>query len=250
MQLNLHEKVALVTGSTYGIGFAIAQKLAEEGARITLNGRVEATLQSAKQKLPNASAYVADVRCPEECFQLVNHTIDQFGRLDILVCNVGSGVSLPPGQETPEEWQRLLDINLRTATNMVWAAKEALKATSGNIICISSICGLEALGCPIAYASAKAALESFVHNAARPLGKDGIRINSVAPGNILFPGSVWDKKLTADKDAVNAMLEKEVSLKKLGTPEDVANMVAYLASPLASFITGATYVVDGGQIRS
>ncbi|WP_124553139.1 SDR family NAD(P)-dependent oxidoreductase [Methylophilus methylotrophus] len=250
MQLNLNGKVALVTGSTNGIGFAIAQKFAEEGAQVVLNGRTEQTLTDAQAKIKGASAFIADVRDPTQCTELVERTLEHHGKIDIIVCNVGSGTSVPPGQETPEEWQRLLDINLCTATNMVWASRKHLAETGGNIICISSICGLETLGCPVAYAAAKAALESFVHNISRPLGKHGIRINSVAPGNILFPGSVWEKKLAADKDAVESMLQKEVALKKLGSPEDVANVVTFLASSLASFITGTTYVVDGGQVRS
>jgi 3-oxoacyl-[acyl-carrier protein] reductase len=172
------------------------------------------------------------------------------GHLDVLVCNVGSGASVPPGQETPEEWRRVLDRNLYPSTQMVWAAESALVSSGGNVICISSICAFEALDCPIPYAAAKAALESFIRNSARPLGKRGVRINSVAPGNILFKESVWDRKLAADELGVKVMLEREVALRSLGKPEDVARLVTYLASPLADFITGATFVIDGGQLRS
>jgi 3-oxoacyl-[acyl-carrier protein] reductase len=168
----------------------------------------------------------------------------------VLVCNVGSGASMPPGKETPDEWRRVLDINLLAATQAVWAATDALIASRGSIVCISSICGIEALGCPVPYAAAKAALESYVHNAARWMGKHGVRINSVAPGNILFPGSVWERKLKENRAAVDDMLAREVALGKLGSPEDVARMAAWLASSLASFITGATFVVDGGQLKS
>jgi 3-oxoacyl-[acyl-carrier protein] reductase len=132
----------------------------------------------------------------------------------------------------------------------VWAATDALTASRGSIVCISSICGIEALGCPVPYAAAKAALESYVRNAARWMGKHGVRINSVAPGNILFPGSVWERKLKENRGAVDDMLAREVALGKLGSPEDVARMAAWLASSLAAFITGATYVVDGGQLKS
>lgn len=250
MNLELAGKVALVTGSSAGIGLGIAQALVAEGATVVLNGRGAQRLEQARAALPGCGTFVADVRDPAECQRLVQDVLQRHGRLDVLVCNVGSGASVPPGQETPEEWRRVLDVNLHASTQMVWAATEALAAARGNVVCISSICGLEALGCPVPYAAAKAALESFVRNAARPLGKRGVRINSVAPGNILFPGSTWERKLAADQAGVDAMLEREVALRTLGRPQDVARLVAYLASSMAAFITGATYVIDGGQTRS
>jgi 3-oxoacyl-[acyl-carrier protein] reductase len=250
VDLELAGKVALVTGSSAGIGLGIARILAAEGATVVLNGRDAGRLEQARDALPDASAFVADVRDPAECQRLVREVLQRHSRLDVLVCNVGSGASVPPGQETPEEWRRVLDVNLHASTQMVWAATDALAAVAGNAVCISSICGLEALGCPVPYAAAKAALESYVRNAARPLGKRGVRINSVAPGNILFHGSTWERKLVDDAAGVNAMLQREVALQSLGRLEDVARLVAYLASPIASFITGATYVVDGGQTRS
>ena len=157
----------MITGSSSGIGLAIASSLASEGASIVLNGRHQRRLDEVKDLVPGAMVHAADVRSPDDCQCLVEAVVAEYGRLDILVCNVGSGVSVPPGQETPEEWQRILDLNLHTTTQMVWAATDALSEVSGNIVCISSICGLEALGCPIPYAAAKAALQSFV--SARPL---------------------------------------------------------------------------------
>ncbi|MBD9484371.1 SDR family oxidoreductase [Pseudomonas sp. PDM14] len=250
MNLNLNGKVALVTGSSAGIGFEIAQQLALEGCQVVLNGRNPERLRVAQEQIMGASSVLADVRDPEACQSLVQRVIEQHGRLDVLVCNVGSGASVPPGKETPTEWHRVLELNLHSTTQTVWAASDALVASRGNVICISSICGIEALGCPVAYAAAKAAVESYVRNSARSFGKHGVRINSIAPGNILFEGSVWERKLKEDRGAVESMLQRDVALARLGSPQDVARLAAYLASPLGGFITGATYVVDGGQLRS
>ena len=252
MQLGLSsEKVALVTGSSKGIGWAIAQTLHVEGCRVALNGRNEADLSVATTQLNGSIGVVGDVTVPAEAQRMVAEVLRAFGRLDILVCNVGSGRSVPPGNETADEWKRVFALNLWSATNTVEAAKDALAATGGVIVCISSICGLEVIpGAPVTYSAAKAALHAYVRGIARPLGKQGVRINAVAPGNILFDGSVWSRKLAEDTQAVRAMLSKDVALGCLGTPDDVASLVAYLASPRSGFATGGVWTLDGGQVHA
>jgi 3-oxoacyl-[acyl-carrier protein] reductase len=141
-------------------------------------------------------------------------------------------------------------INYLSATNMISAVLPHIKAQRGCVVCISSICGHEALGAPVAYSAAKAALNMMVKGLSRPLGKNGVRINGVSPGNILFDGGTWDKKLRADAEGVRIMLERDVPLGRLGRPEDVANAVLFLVSDRASFISGTCLVVDGGQLRS
>jgi len=171
--------------------------------------------------------------------------------LDILVTCAGSGASLPPGEETPEEWLRVMSVNVFSVTNMVHVSVPLLKR-SGNasIVCISSICGVEALGAPVTYSAAKAALLSAVKGWSRPFGKMGIRINAISPGNIFTDGGTWDGKVRADPDGVAAMISREVPLGRFGTPAEIANAAVFLASPRAAFVTGVNFVADGGQTRS
>lgn len=251
MDIGLSGKVALVTGSSRGLGRAIAASLHAEGCHVMLNGRDREALERQARELgANAAAAAADVTDPAACRDLVRKTEEHFGRLDILVCNVGSGASVPPGRETLDEWRRVFDVNLASATNVVEAAGELMGRQGGAIVCVSSICGLEALGAPVTYSAAKAALNAYVRGIARPLAARGVRINAVAPGNLLFEGSVWERKLSENAGAVQAMLDREVALKRLGSPEEISNFVTFLASPRAAFATGAMFVVDGGQVRS
>ncbi len=251
MQLNLGEKVALVTGSSKGIGWAIAQSLHAEGCRIVLNGRNKENLKAATSKLDESIGVEGDVTKPLEAQRIVAEVIKTFGRLDILVCNVGSGRSVPPGKENADEWQRVFALNLWSTTNIVEAARDALTDSKGVIVCVSSICGLEVIPkAPVTYSAAKAALHAYVRGIARPLGKHGVRINAVASGNILFDGSVWSLKLAEDTPAVKAMLSENVALGSLGTPADIASLVTYLASPQSSFASGGVWTLDGGQVHA
>lgn len=251
MQLELDGKVALVTGSSSGIGNAIAQSLSEEGCKVVLNGRNEDNLNIAISEIPGSIGISGDVSNPIQAEKIIEKISKTFGSLDILVCNVGSGRSVSPGSEFYDEWQRVFAVNLWSTTNIIEAAKKLLTGSEGTIICISSICGHEVIpGAPVTYSAAKAALHAYVRGISRPLGKSGVRINAIAPGNILFEGSVWSKKLKEDENSVKKMLDSDVPLTKLGTPQDVADLVVFLASPRSNFVTGSIWTLDGGQVHN
>lgn len=251
MELKISGRKALVTGSSRGIGRAIAEALQDEGCSVVLNARNEAELKQTAMELGCAAAVAGDVSSAEEAQRVVGEAVAALGGLDILVCNVGSGRSVVPGNETYEEWQRVFALNLWSTTNVIEAARSELADACGAVVCISSLCGLEVVpGAPVTYSAAKAALHAYVRGIARPLGKEGVRINAIAAGNILFEGSVWARKLEEDAVGVQQMLEREVALARLGTPQDVAGLAAYLASPRSGFATGAIWRLDGGQVHA
>lgn len=257
MDLGLSGKKAIVTGSTQGIGFAIAQALIRENCMVGITGRSRERICQAIQKLQHdcqnecVEGWVCDFSLSQSTEAFVRNVAEKWNELDILVCNVGDGRSLAPLHEDEAEWDRMLNVNLKSGIRAIYGLLPLLKrSNSASIVLISSICGVEALGAPVAYSVAKSAVLSMAANFASPMARTGIRINVVSPGNVYFPGSVWEEKKKNNPGMVREMLEKEVPLGRFGTVEDIANAVLYLASPAAGFITGANLVVDGGQTRT
>ena len=251
MNLGLAGKRVLVTGASSGIGLGIAEAFHLEGCIVVSNGRNEDRLLSSIANRDDWFGVSGDVTDPLKANGVIQQAIDIAGGLDILVCNVGSGRSVPPGHESFMDWEKSLSLNLSSATNMVEAAIPELKKTKGVVVCISSICGIEVIPrAPVTYSVAKAALNAYIRGVAVPLGTDGVRINGVAPGNILFAGSVWDEKVKDNFSAVDQMLAENVPLERLGSLADVANLVLWLSSPLSSFITGSIHKCDVGNLES
>lgn len=251
MDLELTGRVVLVSGGSRGIGAAIAEAFVREGCKVIVTGRKPESLRALASRLGDTcQTHVCDATNPKDAAAVRSAVEASHGVLNILVTCAGSGESVPPGEETPEEWLRVMSVNLLSATNMVEASLPLLRrSTAASIVCISSICGVEALGAPVTYSAAKAALAMAVKGWSRPFGKSGIRINAISPGNVFTQGGTWDQKMQADSAGVDAMISREVPLGRFGTPNEIADAVLFLASPRAAFITGANLVIDGGQTR-
>lgn len=250
MDLNLQNKIAFVTGSSKGIGLGISKILLSEGCNVILNGKNRTNLKKTAKSLNIADNYiVGDVTKPKICDNIAKKIIQKYRKLDVLICNVGSGNSVKPGMETEKDWKKMFDVNFQSAANIIKSCESILSKSKGTIVCISSIAGLEFTGAPITYSVSKSALNAYVRGISKHLATKGIRINAVVPGNIWFKDSVWDKKLKKNESQVKHFLESKVALKRLGKPQEVGNLVAFLASDCASFITGSIFVIDGGQIH-
>lgn len=253
MDLGLKDKVVFVAGSSRGIGLAAAVAFLNEGARVVLTGRSGDALERAVNDVPDGSRVVTiagDLTVAAEAQRSIQAAVSAFGGIDVLVANVGSGHT-PFGWDIPwEDWQASLTTNLSGSMMLARSALPHLIARRGNVIFVSSIAGVESIGSPIPYAAAKAALGAAMKALARQLGPEGVRVNAVAPGNVFFPGGVWDRKSREAPETVERLLVGEVPMRRFARPEEIADVIVFLASERASFITGSCVVVDGGQTRS
>jgi 3-oxoacyl-[acyl-carrier protein] reductase len=253
MDLGLAGKVAVVTGSSRGIGLGIAAALASEGADIVLCARDAERLEGAVDTITGPGRAVgipADVSTREGAAAVVAAAVEQLGGLDIVVNNVGGSGARTFDDMDEDDLRTVLDRNLFPALTVSRAALPAFRARGGGVIAmIASVWGLEAGGAP-SYNIAKASEISLAKAMARDLAGDGIRVFSVAPGSTLFPGGSWERRLREDPDGMAAFIERELPWGRLGTVAEIADTVAFLVSPRASWVVGTCVSVDGGQSRS
>ena len=256
MDLGIDGKVAIVTGASRGIGKAIAASLVAEKCKVVICARNKSTLDQTAEELRASGgevhAVTLDVVAPGAAETLVAEASEAFGRIDILVGNVGGNRRKPLVETTDADWEDILQLNLMGHIRCSRAiVPELRKAGGGAIVFISSIFGREAGGAGLSiYNTTKSALISMAKIMAIELAQEGIRVNTVAPGSIRFPGGSWDRRCIEQPEAMAKFIESNLPLGRFGRAEEVGDVVAFLASERASLITGACITVDGSQSHS
>ncbi len=254
MDLGLEQRSVIVTGASRGIGLAIAEGFAAEGARLTICARgveaLEVAHDSIAERFPGSAvqAVEADVTSADDCARVVATAVETHGGLHVLVNNAGATVR---EGDLEERWRASFELNVLGALRLSELAKPHLAQAEGGgaIVNISSIFGRESGG-PAQYNATKAAQIAMSKAYALDWASEGVRVNNIAPGSIAFEGGSWGRRLVDDPDGMREFIAQNIPGGRFGAPQEVAAVVVFLASPRASWIIGATLNVDGGQSRS
>lgn len=256
MNLGLDGKVAIVTGASRGIGRGVAEGLAAEGCALVVCARQAEPLAQAADALRTTGVDVLavplDITTPEAGTRLAEATLARFGRIDVFVGNAGGNRRKAFDETTDADWDEITAINLHAHVRTSRAVIPAMKAAGrGSILFVTSIFGREAGGPGLVlYNSTKSALISTAKIMALELAPFGIRVNTVAPGSIRFPGSSWDRRCLEDPDGMAVFVRQNLPFGRFGTVQEVADVVVYLSSDRARWVSGACVNVDGVQSRS
>jgi NAD(P)-dependent dehydrogenase (short-subunit alcohol dehydrogenase family) len=248
--LTLTDKVAVVSGASRGIGRAIAESFAREGATVVICGRKPDTLQQAAAEMKDYAGRVYPMVChvgrAADIQQLVDTTHREFGRIDILVNNAGTNIAQEPVWQVDEaKFDKMIEVNLKSAFRFIQAVSPGMcERGSGSIVNIASIAGLRPQFHGMLYSMTKAALIMMTQSYALELGPKGVRVNAIAPGLVQ---TVLSEYFWKDEDKLRQIIEDQ-PIKHLGQPREIAEIALLLASDRGSYLTGQTLVVDGGRL--
>jgi len=236
-----------VTGATKGIGLGIAQALAAEGVRVAVVARNQAEVVAGQL---HGFGVAADLLTPDGCALAVDETERNLGPIDIMINNFGARAGSSWNDSGPDEFERAFAGNVGVALRMTERVLPGMRQRGwGRVVVISSVWGREAGGAP-AYNAAKAAENSLVRSLAREVAKDGVTVNAIAPGSILWEGGGWDRRQEQDPEGIAEYIRRDMPLGRFGTVDEVACVVAFVCSRQASLVNGACIPVDGGYSRS
>lgn len=253
MDLQLTGKIGIVTGASRGIGRAIALALSNEGAKLALVARGEEGLQAVSDEMRKGEKpllLAGDLTAPDGAKEIVEAVMEHFGGLHILVNNAGASLGGDLRSTHRDDLRGSFEMNVEVPFALAQQALPHMRRQKyGRLIMLSSIYGREAGG-KIPYNVSKAAEISLTKALAREVAAHGVTVNNVAPGSIRYTGGSWDRRVREDPRAMRQWVKRELPLGRFGSAEEVAAVVAFLCSPLASLVNGASVVVDGGQGRS
>lgn len=240
-------KTVIISGGSRGIGRAIVEKYLNKNYFVHILSRNSNDFtQTILHENKRAFFYKCDARIIKQLKQTRNLILSKTPNIDILICNIGNGSGQNDALQDKKDWEYSWETNFDTPLNMIRVFKNELVKSNGKLLFISSIAGIEFIGAPVSYSISKSALITLSKNLAKKLAPN-IRVNTVAPGNIFFKGGTWDKKMQENPKKVNEMLKKKIPLQRFGKPEEVAELVYFINSDKAAFMTGSCIIFDGGQ---
>ena len=247
----MKKKTVFISGSSNGLGFYLAKHFLDKDYEVIIHSRSKIKAIKASKKLKNCLFVVGDFSSEKDVNRISKELKKKLKKLDILICNAGNSSINKNFKESHKDWITSFNDNFFSAVNLITKlSKIFINQKQGKIICISSICGVDTIkNSPIAYSLAKNTLINFVKFYSKYISKYNININCISPGNLMFPGSVWDTKKKGKLKKINNYIRKEVALRKFGNPREIFQMINYLSSSDSDFVTGSNFVIDGGQVN-